>query len=51
MMYYACLEFRPEKHGKGEKRVIKEAFTDRAEARAYISKEFNPELHTACWTE
>jgi len=50
-MYYACLEFKPDKQGKGEERIIKKAFETHEEAHEYIAKEFNPELHTSCWTE
>ena len=51
-MYYACLEFKAESHGKdGNKRVVKTAFEKREDARAYIEQNFNPDLHTSCWTE
>lgn len=42
--YYACLELK-------DGAVIKKAFTHRANARKYIEKHFNPEIHTQCWTE
>ena len=51
-MYYACLEFKPEKHGKdGSTRIVKKAFESRQEARDYISANYDPNLHTRCWTE
>lgn len=42
--YYACLQ---DKTGK----ITRKRFTDRNAARDYNSKNFNPAIHTACWTE
>jgi len=50
-MYYACLEFKPEKHSPNGRRIMKVRFNKRQEARDYISENFNPEIHTKCWTE
>ena len=51
-MYYACLEFKPEKHGKdGKSKIIKTKFATKEEAREYIRAHFNPEIHSSCWTE
>lgn len=42
--YYACLRFK-------DGVVVREIFTDRDEARKYISEHFDSEIHDACWTE
>ena len=52
-MYYACLEFKLDKHGKDGQRakIIKVKFNTKQEAHDYISANFNPEIHSSCWTE
>ena len=50
-MYYACLEFKPEKHSQSVKRIMKVKFKTRREARDFISQNFNSEIHSKCWTE
>ena len=43
-MYYACLKYK-------DGHVEKTKFKTRQEAREYIAKEFDREIHTQCWTE
>lgn len=43
-MYYACLEFK-------DGHVEKKRFEKREEAREYIAKTYNLEIHKSCWTE
>ena len=50
-MYYACLEFKKDKHDQNGIRVEKKSFENRDDARAYIAENFNPEIHSKCWTE
>ena len=42
--FYACLQ------GKNGK-VSKTRFTNRDDARDYISRNFDPNIHESCWTE
>jgi len=42
--YFACLKFK-------DGHIEIKRFDDRDEARDYIKKEFNPDIHIQCWTE